>query len=212
MKCFLIRHGATQGNREGRYVGSTEEPVLPEELIKLEQLGRTLPQMDHIFSSPYLRCRQSAQALFQGQKVLGQMEVVSDFREMDFGLFEYRNYQELNGNADYQRFIDSGGSIAFPGGEQPQEFKARCCQAFFKCIEQAKEQEWETLGFVLHGGTIMAIMEAWAEPKRGYFEYQVKNGCGYQIEIDFQENGCGKGIIFSDKSCKIEFTFPDKGY
>ena len=34
MKCFLIRHGATQGNREGRYVGSTEESVLPEELIK----------------------------------------------------------------------------------------------------------------------------------------------------------------------------------
>ena len=31
MKCFLIRHGATKGNREGRYVGSTEESVLLEE-------------------------------------------------------------------------------------------------------------------------------------------------------------------------------------
>lgn len=204
MKCFLIRHGATKGNQEGRYVGSTEESVLPEELIKLEQLGICLPQMDRIFISPYLRCRQSAQALFQGQKVLGQMEVVSDFREMDFGLFEYRNYQELNGNPDYQRFIDSGGSIAFPEGEDPQEFKARCCQAFFKCIEWAEEQKWQTLGFVLHGGTIMAIMENWAKPKRGYFEYQVKNGCGYQIEIDFQEKGCSHNMELNwKKGCKL---------
>lgn len=196
MKCFLIRHGATKGNLEGRYVGSTEESVLPEKLKKLREFGRSLPQMDHIFTSPYLRCRQSAEALFQGQEALQELEIISDFREMDFGAFEYRNYQELNGNPDYQRFIDSGGRIAFPGGEQPEDFKERCCQAFLKCLGQAREQNWQTLGFVLHGGTVMAIMEKWAVPKRGYFEYQVKNGCGYQIEVDV-----------SGKDFEIEFIF-----
>lgn len=212
MKCFLIRHGATKGNREGRYVGSTEESVLPGELTKLEKFGRRLPQMDHIFSSPYLRCRQSARALFQDQDVLQELEIIPDFREMDFGAFEYHNYQELNGNPDYQRFIDSGGKTAFPGGEQLQDFKQRCCQAFLNCLWQSREQNWQTLGFVLHGGTIMAIMERWAVPKREYFEYQVKNGCGYQIEIVFLEQDDGKEIIFLGKSCKIAFTFQEKGY
>ena len=58
----------------------------------------------------------------------------------------------------------------------------------------------------------MAIMERWAVPKREYFEYQVKNGCGYQIEIVFLEQDDGKEIIFLGKSCKIAFTFQEKGY
>ena len=40
MICYLIRHGATHGNLEGRYVGRTDEPVLPLELKKLETLGK----------------------------------------------------------------------------------------------------------------------------------------------------------------------------
>ena len=39
--------------------------------------------------------------------------------EMDFGDFEYKNYHELNGNAAYQAWIDSGGTDCLPkwGGQ-----------------------------------------------------------------------------------------------
>lgn len=30
MKVYFIRHGQTKGNREGRYVGRTDEPLLAE--------------------------------------------------------------------------------------------------------------------------------------------------------------------------------------
>ncbi len=179
MICYQIRHGATHGNLEGRYVGRTDEPVLPLELKKLETLGKELEPVQCVFTSPYLRCRQSAEALFARQKRVFKQEIVTDFREMDFGEFEYKNYQELNGNSAYQRFIDCGGVTSFPGGEDPRYFKERCRRAFQECICQAQRQKWSSLGFVLHGGTIMAIMEAWGHPKRSYFEYQVKNGCGY---------------------------------
>lgn len=181
IKCYLIRHGATKGNQEGRYVGKTDEPVLESELERLRMLGKSLLPVDHIYVSPYLRCRQSAEALFSG---LGcSTEIISDFREMDFGEFEYHNYQELNGDPNYQVFIDSGGTTAFPGGEEPGEFKERCCRAFLTCVSQADEYGWQRLLFVVHGGTIMAIMEAFAVPQRSYFDFQVENGCGYEARI-----------------------------
>ena len=170
MKCYLIRHGATQGNQEGRYVGCTDELVLPEQLEKLKNLRNTLSSVDYVFTSPYLRCRQSGEVLFAGCRNVP--EIIWDFREIDFGEFEYK------------RFIDSGGTIAFPGGEAPEYFKARCCRAFISCVKKAQEQGLEVLGFALHGGTIMAVMEAFGEPRKDYFAYQVKNGCGYEVEIE----------------------------
>lgn len=191
MEVYFIRHGATKGNTEHRYVGRTDEEILPEAWTELEKTGKTLGLMDYIFTSPYLRCIQSAEALFgimdtnaeQDHEMAGQFEMVSDFREMDFGAFEYKNYQELNGNPDYQKFIDSGGTVAFPEGEEPEVFKARCIRAFETCMEKAYERKWEKVAFVVHGGTIMAILEEYGLPKQGYFDYQTSNGSGFFGEI-----------------------------
>lgn len=183
MKLYFIRHGATQGNLEGRYVGRTDEGILEEEKERLGQKGQALPEMDQIFVSPYLRCRQTAEFLFGKNKT----EIIEDFREMDFGEFEYKNYQELTGNSDYQKFIDSGGTVGFPGGEEPEFFKLRCRQAFQSCVRKARENRWKHVGFILHGGTIMAILEAFAYPQRGYYEYQAGNGCGCVCHVE--ENG-----------------------
>ncbi len=181
MKVYFIRHGATRGNLEHRYVGRTDEGILDSEWEKLRQAGERLGQMEHVFASPYLRCVQSAQALFGLEE--SKLEKVEDFRELDFGIFEYKNYQELNGNADYQRFIDSGAAIAFPGGEEPEIFKTRCRQAFEACMEKAHRQKWEKLAFVVHGGTIMAVLEAYGLPKKSYFDYRAENGEGFACEV-----------------------------
>lgn len=191
MKVYFIRHGATKGNQEHRYVGRTDEEILMSEWEKLRKLGAKIGRVNHVFTSPYLRCIQSAKALFgamdvnaeQDHEIEGRFEMVSDFREMDFGAFEYKNYQELNGDPDYQRFIDSGGTIAFPEGEELEAFKARCKQAFEACMKQAHDRKWEKVAFVVHGGTIMAILETYGLPKQGYFDYQVKNGEGFTGEV-----------------------------
>lgn len=180
MEVYFIRHGATKGNTQHRYVGRTDEEILPEAWTELEKTGKTLGRMDYIFVSPYVRCIQSAEALFgKFQELQGKTEVIEDFREMDFGAFEYKNYQELNGNPDYQKFIDSGGTIAFPQGEEPKDFKERCIRAYVQCMEKAKKQNWNRVAFVVHGGTIMAILEKYGLPKANYFDYQVRNGEGF---------------------------------
>ncbi|MEG0962088.1 MAG: histidine phosphatase family protein [Lachnospiraceae bacterium] len=181
MELYFIRHGATKGNLEHRYVGSTDEPMLLEEKKNLQEMGNSLPHMDYIFVSPYLRCIQSKEALFGVENT--HMELVKDFREMDFGEFEYKNYEELKGNVSYQHFINSGGTVAFPGGEEPEVFKKRCGKAFITCLQKAVVQQAKTAAFVIHGGTIMAILEQYAVPQKGYYDYQVKNGQGFQVTV-----------------------------
>ena len=45
-------------------------------------------------------------------------------------------------------------------------------------------QAWIDSGGTLpfpDGGTIMAVLERFGFPKKAYFDYQVKNGCGYML-------------------------------
>ena len=144
MKIWMIRHGMTAGNREQRYVGTTDEPLCEEGRQQILAKGQMIAldyDIQNIYVSPMRRCRETAAILYPWS---GQT-VIDDFRECSFGTFEYRNYQELNGNSDYQAWIDSGGMIGFPEGENQKEFCGRVQKAFEKCILEEmipKVRQW----------------------------------------------------------------------
>ena len=186
---ILIRHGKTAGNLLGRYIGSrTDEPLCDEGREGLA--GKQMPEVERLYVSPMKRCVETAEILWPefDQK---KMQKVTDLRECDFGDFENKNYKELSGNGDYQAWIDSNGTLPFPNGESMDAFKSRCLEAFARIVEEVSgaEQEWIAsgktgifrAGIVVHGGTIMAILEQYGYPKAAYFDYQVKNGCGYRL-------------------------------
>lgn len=180
---LLVRHGETSGNREGRYVGSTDEELTAMAVRSLERARREkLPQVlsrcfegekdvhevaIRLYVSPMRRCRETAAILFPGIKGT----VIDDFREMNFGQFEYRNYGELNGNPAYQAYIDSGGEAAFPGGESKAEFCKRVVRAAEPVIFRK-----ELTVIVAHGGTIMAIMDRFSRPHQDYFSWRLAPG------------------------------------
>ncbi|QUO21979.1 histidine phosphatase family protein [Clostridiaceae bacterium Marseille-Q4143] len=186
---ILIRHGKTAGNLLGRYIGSrTDEPLCDEG--REELAGKQLPEVERLYVSPMKRCVETAEILWPGFD-RKKMQKVMDLRECDFGDFENKNYKELSGNGDYQAWIDSNGTLPFPNGESMDAFKSRCLEAFARIVEEVSgaEQEWIAsgktgifrAGIVVHGGTIMAILEQYGYPKAAYFDYQVKNGCGYRL-------------------------------
>lgn len=186
---ILIRHGKTAGNLLGRYIGSrTDEPLCDEGREGLA--GKQLPEVERLYVSPMKRCVETAEILWPGFD-RKKMQKVTDLRECDFGDFENKNYKELSGNGDYQAWIDSNGTLPFPNGESMDAFKSRCLEAFARIVEEVSgaEQEWIAFGktgifragIVVHGGTIMAILEQYGYPKAAYFDYQVKNGCGYRL-------------------------------
>ena len=186
---ILIRHGKTAGNLLGRYIGSrTDEPLCDEGREGLA--GKQLPEVERLYVSPMKRCVETAEILWPGFD-RKKMQKVTDLRECDFGDFENKNYKELSGNGDYQAWIDSNGTLPFPNGESMDAFKSRCLEAFARIVEDVSEAEQEWIasgktgifraGIVVHGGTIMAILEQYGYPKAAYFDYQVKNGCGYRL-------------------------------
>lgn len=190
---YMIRHGATKGNLEKRYVGSTDEELLPESVEALENMRGKIPPAKQVYISPMKRCRQTAQQLYPGISP----RVIEDFRECEFGEFEYCNYTELNGHPAYQKFIDTMGRSGFPGGENRSQFQHRCVNAFRKLVSQWHQDGMKSAilrdaqnsrndisaAFVVHGGTIMALLDAFSLPHRDYYDWQTGNGKGYAMEL-----------------------------
>ena len=176
MRILLIRHGVTAGNLEKRYIGRTDEPLCAAGLAALKHCS--YPSCEILVSSPMKRCLQTAEILFSEQKVC----ICEDFLECDFGDFEEKNYAELRGNLQYQKWIDSGGTMPFPNGESPTDFRARCCDGFRAIVN--KFSDAESIAFVVHGGTIMAILSQFALPHRDYFDWMTDNAHGWLCTFD----------------------------
>lgn len=191
-----------------RYIGRTDEELCPEgvELLhtKMHQrsgLSDTIygyPDVQAVFVSPMKRCIQTAQILYPGQEYF----VVEKLKECDFGLFENRNYQELSGCPEYQDWIDSGGTLPFPEGESREVYVCRTLEGFRQVLKTCRERKIQRAALVVHGGTIMSIMERYARledgrPAGSYYDYQVGNGEGYELRItesDMDDN-CGGSRI-----------------
>lgn len=185
MRVYLIRHSYTAGNLKKRYIGRTDEPLCEEgvELLK----NRSYPQAERIYISPMLRCRQSAELIYPGK----MFYEVEELRECDFGLFENKNYLELSDCAEYQEWIDSQGRLPFPKGESREKFCERTLRGFQKAIDACRRDQIQSVAFVVHGGSIMNIMECYARPAGSYYDYQIRNGEGYELFITDDDSGRG---------------------
>lgn len=178
MILMMIRHGKTPGNEEKRYIGRTDEPLSERGIVELNE--KQYPKAQKIFLSPMLRCVQTAELIYpQGKGENHTYTLVEGFREIDFGLFEGKNYKELTGNELYQKWIDSGGTMDFPQGEALAHFKERVIRSFEEVTQKFADQE--ELCFIVHGGTIMTLLERYEE-KHSYYDWQCANGCGFRVE------------------------------
>ena len=78
-KLHLIRHGITQGNLEGRYIGRTDLDLTPEaaqQLIEYREEGY-YPPVELVYSSPLKRCLETARCIYPDQKPV----VVEEMRD-----------------------------------------------------------------------------------------------------------------------------------
>lgn len=171
MMLHLIRHGMTKGNEERRYVGGrTDEDLSPAGIAALS--GKVYPKVQQVFVSPMKRCISTAKILYPEKEIF----VVEEFRETDFGNFENKNYEELKGDKEYQEWIHTGGAGSFPGGESPGEVKKRVMQGFDKVILKGAGKNLREVALIVHGGTIMYLMEMYAGEGKDFYEYQIGNG------------------------------------
>lgn len=177
MKVYLLRHGETAWNVQGRYQGISDIPLSPAGAAALGPADFTAGA---VVVSPLVRARQTAEILFPGAAQV----LEPDFREMEFGVFEGRTAKEMENDGDYRAWVESGCTSPVPGGESEEGFCRRSCAAFERHLARALAQGPEPLVIVAHGGTLMAIMSRYIEPRRGFFEWQPPNGGGWLLEAE----------------------------
>lgn len=178
LKLVLLRHSFTEGNLHKRYIGVTDEPLCPQGIRFLEE--HFYPEAEHIFVSPRHRCVQTARLIYPDRA----FHIIEELAECDFGDFENKNYQELSGNPDYQKWIDSGASLPFPNGESREAFRWRTLRGFQKVVCFCLNAKAKSAVVVTHGGNIMNILEEHAVPPKDYYHWHVENGCGYVVELE----------------------------
>lgn len=171
----LMRHGATEGNLQKRYIGATDEPLC--EAGKAALYVGPPPcvgadKIELVYVTPLVRTQQTAAICFPN----AQHCVVPDLREMDFGCFEGKNYKELDGDAAYAAWLETNCEGACPGGESRAQFEMRTCAAFETLVREAAAKGERRVVIVAHGGTIMAVCAKYALPPQPYFAWNTSNG------------------------------------
>lgn len=180
-KIHLIRHGLTDANLSGCYIGCrTDLPLCPEGVDELRLLRETVeyPAVQKLYSSPLLRCRQTAGVLFPEMAV----NPVEELREYDFGDFEGKTAAQLEG---YPAFADwtAGRISAPPGGETTTDFIKRLCVGLNRVVCDMMESGVTESAVIMHGGAIMMLLGSTAVPRRKTVEWTSENGRGYSLRI-----------------------------
>lgn len=175
-KIILIRHGETYGNTLKRYIGTTDEELLETTIAALKE--KEYPYADIVYSSPMRRCKQTAKILYENKPSI----IVEDFKECNFGEFENKNYKELSSNLDYQKWMVDQVIKEFPNGEKLEDYNNRTIKALEELLEIHKNKNI-TIAIIAHGGTIMNIMKYLSLEESNLYDWQVENGCGYEIML-----------------------------
>ena len=179
-KIHFIRHGITEGNSEGRYIGVTDLPLSSAGALELETVKNEgfLPNVGLVFTSPLLRCRESAELLYPGSDPIE----IDEWREYDFGDFDGKSVLELEALREYKDWT-SGRVPSPPNGEDPSEFTKRICLGLNKAVRKMMELDITEAAAVMHGGIIMSLFAASALPRRQTVEWVCDAGCGYTARM-----------------------------
>ena len=106
----LIRHGQTEGSINELYYGAADIPVLPESLAELHENAARYPTAKRYFTSGMLRTEQTIRAIY------GDVPhtALPGLREMDFGDFEMRSYDQLKDDPAFRHWITDSEHLPCP--------------------------------------------------------------------------------------------------
>lgn len=181
-RLFLIRHGITQGNLEGIYMGSgTDLPLCEEGIAQLKELQQkfTYPQVKTIFSSPMRRAIETAELLFSTAK---DKIILEDLTESNFGEFEGRKISELTQDSNFAKWMSPQEHYLPKGGEETAVFHERCSKVLMGMLEYMMKAGIEQAACVTHGGVIMSMLAQRGMPKRQPEQWMADSGAGYLVQ------------------------------
>ena len=180
----LIRHGRTEANERGVYIGTTDYPLSDlgrnELLDKLDRF--VYPKVERVYSSPLQRCTETAEILFPDRELV----VAEEFRELHFGKFEGRSAEELLHDEAYRTWMKGGMDAKPPEGESVAELSIRTYQGLYRILLEMMQEDFRHCALVTHGGVISNMLACFGIPKLDPRQIQTAPGEGFEIQINPQ--------------------------
>ncbi|HVM34986.1 MAG TPA: histidine phosphatase family protein [Actinomycetota bacterium] len=152
-RVFLVRHGETEWNRTKRAQGHADIAMNTDGHRQAAHAAASLAHLEvaAVYSSDLGRAVDTARPIAEAHGL--EVEIEPDLREIDQGEWEGLTVEEIR-----ERWPELWGPArhysARPGGESPQQVRARATRALARIVEGHGDQ---AVVLVSHGGTIRWI-------------------------------------------------------
>lgn len=158
MKFLFVRHGETDWNVKKKIQGSTDIPLNENGIRQAQELAKELVEQNvkaaRIYTSPQVRAAKTAEII--GQALQVECFVEDGLREMDLGLWEGRNWDEIQ-REDKATFLYWNAHRRYtrtPQGESYNDVLGRTLEA----LADIMRREAEDVVVVSHSAVIMALL------------------------------------------------------
>jgi probable phosphoglycerate mutase len=159
-KIILVRHGETQGNREGLFRGQADFPLNENGLRQARDLAQALKkyELEAVYSSPLSRARVTAELIARSHNLKIEME--PGFNNIKLGLWEGVPKDEIAERFPelWELWVTRPEYLQIPEGETLDAVQVRASKALKRIV---KEQRGKTLAVVTHRAVLKPLL-AWA--------------------------------------------------
>ena len=188
MIIYLVRHGQTDGSREGRYCGAIDIPLNATGRAMAEALASHYggEPWAAIYSSPLQRARQTAEPLCKRTGLV--LEVEPGLREIEYGAWEGLLPEEARASDPklYGAWDADPGNVAPPGGESGHQIADRAVHAL-EAI-RTRHPDGQVLA-VAHKATIRVLVCALLGIDVSLFRVRIAQPVGCVTVVEFKKTG-----------------------
>ena len=193
-KLLLVRHCETAPEYYGKFVGSSDVdlgPAASEQAARLAEVITAGHNPELVFCSPMGRARKTLELMGQ-PGLTGKMMVEPDLREIDFGRWEGKSFEEISESDSelVRRWSAWSPEFIFPEGEAVGDFLKRV----HRMADRLAALEKDTVLVVAHGGVIRAmICHILRMPPENYLLFDIKPAHLTTLDV-FPEGGVLTGL------------------
>lgn len=149
-RLFWVRHGPTHAKS---MVGWSDIPADLSDSAQIARVSAFLPQDAPVISSDLSRAADTASAI-QGARA--RLAHDPDLREMHFGDWELKRFDEVEDQAHIRAFWETPGDIRPPGGESWHDVMARVNSSVDRLLARETARD---LVIVAHFGVILTQLQ-----------------------------------------------------
>ena len=186
---FLVRHGETDWNNEGRAQGQSDTPVNDAGRHQAAQVGLRLKQVHFAaaYASDLSRVVETAEPIMLDRSL--KLQTMTELREKHYGVWEGMSYKDVEAQYPelFKRLFEENISFAPPEGESDQDLFDRIKASALK-LKDAHSGD-DNILVVGHGGSLRAFMVCLLDmPVEYMWRFRLSNG-GLSVVSVFDNGG-----------------------